>query len=982
MTRDEGSQPPDPRIDELIKDYRQARHAGDEPDRQELIARNPDLSGPLQAFFTQLDDEDRSAGKTPQADAELTAEWDSENPAGSTSAQAPTWPPSSGQSSRGAAQAKSNRRTVDAGTTVGEFHVLREIGRGGMGVVYEAEQIGSGRRLALKLLAPNLPRTTETVERFLREASVAASLSHPRSTFIYGAGEVDGQFYIAMELMPGKTLRDLVDSDGPLPSHRAVDYILDVLEGLQAAHATGVVHRDVKPSNCFLDSDQRVKVGDYGLSKSLVADTELTRTGAFMGTPQFAAPEQVRGGNVDQRTDVFAVGATLFYLIAGRAPFVGDAAAVIAQIVADQPPPLRSLSPHVPKALDRIVARTLEKDPQRRYGSSKELRQALLPFATGGTSIADIGRRVAAYCLDATLVSCGAALAGSLALVVYMLSLSDPSASDSRSMGLGIQLLVCLALVAYFAITEGLWGRGVGKRLLGLRVLDLQGQAPGVPRALLRALIFPGVALVPSLILQFTLSFRLPTDSSMWEKSILVPQAYVAIGWVLSLLCASTMRAQNGHRGLHELASGTHVVWPRTGLDSTQTLCVPVVVPLAATPAPPSMGPFRVIGQLGTCGGITVWKAYDDSLQRPVWIYCREGRETLDSAARIGVARPTRQHWLQRGETDQRSWEAYEAIEGAPLADCAREEGGLSWPVCRRALLDLAEELAASLANATVPSQLELEQVWIDQSGRLKLLDIPLASPDAQSRSTLPVTSTDAERALRLFRAVARLCSTRELLPSHAVDFFDQLHRRPAEGATFAWAIEQLRTMIERPSRLRWDDRLGILAISWGIESTVYWGLATTLAFVLWTIPQLPLGICVSTTALSCLAVAAVLGFWFRGGPVFWLANIEVRRSNNRSASQLQCAWRTLVAWTPVILGYALMGMMMVTFSQALVYDGNAEWRLSADADRAEFGMQMAGFALSSLFLGIIHLVGAVYAIVRPRRGLQDLLAGTYLVPR
>ena len=167
------------------------------------------------------------------------------------------------------------------------------------------------------MLSSSLPQTSDSVGRFQREARLAASLSNPCSTFVYEAGEIDGRFYIAMELMPGRTLRDLIRDEGPLPVARAADYVLDICEGLEAAHRLGIVHRDVKPSNCFLDGDGRVKVGDFGLSKSLVAETDLTQTGSFLGTPLFAAPEQVRSGNVDPRTDVYAVGATLFYILTG-----------------------------------------------------------------------------------------------------------------------------------------------------------------------------------------------------------------------------------------------------------------------------------------------------------------------------------------------------------------------------------------------------------------------------------------------------------------------------------------------------------------------------------------------------------------------------------------------------------------------------------------------------------------------------------------
>ncbi|MGH7137886.1 MAG: protein kinase domain-containing protein, partial [Pirellulales bacterium] len=335
---------------------------------------------------------------------------------------------------------------------VGNYRLLKSLGQGGMGVVWEAEQTGTGRRVALKLLSPRLRPTAENVERFLREGKSAASISHPRSTFVFDAGQQDGQPYIAMELMPGRTLKDELDESGPLGAERAVDCILDVIDGLEAAHALGVIHRDVKPSNCFIDSDGRIKIGDFGLSKSLVSDAELTKTGSFLGTPQFAAPEQVRGGAVDQRTDVYSVGATLFCLLTGRGPFVGDAAAVIAQIVSDSAPPLSSLRPEVRLSLSRIVARALEKDPNRRYQDLAGLRRALLPFATGGVSIADIGRRLAAYMLDSLLIGAVTSLVAfvyAMQMAVRTAAAGDPVSAYSPTMNASIQALTVTSQVLY-----------------------------------------------------------------------------------------------------------------------------------------------------------------------------------------------------------------------------------------------------------------------------------------------------------------------------------------------------------------------------------------------------------------------------------------------------------------------------------------------------------------------------------------------------
>ncbi|MFK7820288.1 MAG: protein kinase, partial [Planctomycetaceae bacterium] len=258
------------------------------------------------------------------------------------------------------------------------FQIVRELGRGGMGVVYEAVDEATGRSVALKLLASGFDRDEEAVQRFLREGKIAASLSHPRSTFVYDAGEVDGRFFITMELMSGGTLKDIVDREGKLSVTQAVNHTIDMLDGLEAAHTVDVVHRDVKPSNSFVTSDGRVKVGDFGISKSLVSDASLTVTGAFMGTPQFAAPEQIRAGKIDNRTDLYSVGATLFYLLAGRAPFQGDAIQVVADIVSEPAPLLHSIESEVPEELSQIIARVMEKDPENRPQTAGELKLALL----------------------------------------------------------------------------------------------------------------------------------------------------------------------------------------------------------------------------------------------------------------------------------------------------------------------------------------------------------------------------------------------------------------------------------------------------------------------------------------------------------------------------------------------------------------------------------------------------------------------------
>jgi serine/threonine protein kinase len=265
---------------------------------------------------------------------------------------------------------------------IGGYRLLRRLGEGGMGSVYEAEEAATGSRVALKVIAPQYAAAGEAVERFRQEGRVARLVHHPRCVCVHKADQENGLPYIVMELMPGKTLQDLVAEKGPLPVADGVAKALDVIEGLAAAHRLGIIHRDIKPSNCFLDQQGRVKVGDFGLCKSLSSTVQLTRTGAFLGTPLYASPEQVRAEPLDPQTDVYSVAATLFFLLAGRAPHqTGDPVSTMASIVCDDAPSLRGLRPEVPAALDQVVLRGLQRDRERRWQNMDEFRVALQPFS-------------------------------------------------------------------------------------------------------------------------------------------------------------------------------------------------------------------------------------------------------------------------------------------------------------------------------------------------------------------------------------------------------------------------------------------------------------------------------------------------------------------------------------------------------------------------------------------------------------------------
>src|SRR5262245_31330963 len=289
-----------------------------------------------------------------------------------------------------------------AGETWGSYRVGRLLGRGGMGEVYEAEHLDSGRRVALKALRDRFAHPEERA-RFLREGQLAASVSHPHTVYIFGSEEIGGTPIISMELLAGGTLKDRVALSGPLDPADAVAAVLDIIGGLDAAQAAGILHRDIKPSNCFTDLDGTVKVGDFGLSISTLARDvrhELDTEG-FQGTPQFAAPEQLRGEPLDVRADIYAVGATMYWLLTGKPPFeAGDLQTLVTKVTTEAPVSPRRLRPAIPAGLAAVIVRCLAKSAADRPASYAELADALRPFAPHQDSPASPAARVLAGIVD------------------------------------------------------------------------------------------------------------------------------------------------------------------------------------------------------------------------------------------------------------------------------------------------------------------------------------------------------------------------------------------------------------------------------------------------------------------------------------------------------------------------------------------------------------------------------------------------------
>ena len=961
------------------------------------------------------------------------------------------------------------------GQRFGPYLIVRPLGKGGMGQVYEAEETESGRRIAIKILSRGLGDEEER-ERFLNEGQLAASLSHPNCVYVFGTTEVQGFPVIAMELAPGGTLKELVVDGQPLAPTAAVDAILQVVAGLDAAAALGILHRDIKPSNCFVDRDGRVLVGDFGLSMATLARDEQTLAvaGTIMGTPGFTSPEQLRGAELDVRSDIYSVGATLYYLLTGRAPFDDEnIATLITRVATETPPLLTGFRKDVPPRLASIVAKCLAKTPGERPATYPALSAALEPFRSASLTPASLGRRFLAGFVDNYI-----AWMPSVPLNLYLgQQILDP-AHRMQAAVLGLPGLAIS--IAYYGILEGRFGCSAGKALLNLRVVNDAQAAPGFSAALKRAAIF----LVPAWLTAFLAGAifiqvaGLPALVPGNQATEIIGFSSVATDLVFLGILFSTARRSNGFAALHDLATGTRVVLRPHAVEVRQGAARPSIVARPSTSSA-RIGPYVVAPgvkeQVPHVGAPVAVDAYDDRLRRGVWLELLPIGTPPVPAQRRDLGRPARARWLSGRRSEIECWDAYEAVEGQPLLDAIVRPQ--SWSRVRHWLADLAQEVAAALKDGSLPA-LQADRVWVSSDDRARLLDwsppgarsraqreshdfpdaqrflygiaagalrgidpglaasqplsMPLPRPAralllglrdaslgsgdavAASASAVLRNPTTFPRSRRLLQLL--VCSMVPLLMVVAV--FSalrwQLRARFADPAAYAldaclkrlvaldkqgpsnlnakerqqrddieiYIAEHLREGAEDSASyaaafpgaasFRYQYKMAARALEnhpvrspeqvKKADETVARLLAeTTTAVTQLNQPGVLWGVLamISAGSSAFVAVLAFIGaLAVRGGFTLRAFGAALVRADGRDASRLRAFVRALAAWSPVLLFPVL-----IKFGPAL--------------DKIT-----SGFAFFYTLVPVMLLAGAVWAWRHPSRGIQDRIAGTWIVPR
>lgn len=965
-----------------------------------------------------------------------------------------------------------SRGLPQPGEQLGHYRIVRLLGEGGMGAVFDAEDLESGRRVALKVLGQKLD-SPEARERFFREGRMAASINHPNSVYVYGTEEIGGTPAIAMELVAGGTLQDRVREHGPLPVGEAVDGVLQIIAGLEAAQRIGILHRDIKPSNCFRDADGTVKIGDFGLSISTTVRTEpaLTANGAFLGTPAFCSPEQLRGDELNVRSDMYSVGATLFYLLTGRTPFEAkNTVQLLATVLEQRAPSPAKFRAAIPKGLARVVLRCLEKQPGERFKNYHELGRALVPYSSAAPTPATLGLRFLAGTLDMLIL-------GLFSTLIFMPFLGTPMDFLNLACRFSPKLLAWMLAwfagsVLYYALLEANWGATLGKFICRLRVVGVDKNPPRFWRALIRALLY---LLLP--VLPYWLVYG--ANPKVYFSTPQIIQTLMSLSFYIVLaLLFCTARRRNGFAAVQDLVTKTRVI-SRVALES-RTVLVTAEMPPPAVEGGPMVGPYHVLETLGQSDGAKWLLGYDLCLFRKVWLRVVPPGTLLVPAALRNIGRIGRLRWLTGRRSPEENWDAFEAAGGKPLVHLAQT--CQPWSQVRYWLYDLAREISVAEKEGTLPPVLALDRVWITGDGRAKLLDFPapgLASTARFNDSTIqPVNAppgppppllekgrsqgflSEVAAAALAGRANAMAGAANAVavpLPLHARHLLDGLPQLPDADAVAGalqpllsrlagvtrwrragilagciafpllacvvvvfgltmmeqWSrnnpdLAELQTLLQQRTTMnsRWlknqphpTDRQFAIYIAGHYRGVITNDAAWSSALALTMIkgetrqfaeqsiaehpaptgeelkeadaalkkhlpkaqtfdfskqPWLPFFV-VGISLLIYVGIPALMAaLLFRGGLVLLIARVTFVRKDGVRASRLRLFWRALVAWSPLLLGLFLGGILKV-------------W----------VGMFAATLVASLFICGL-----AIFSLALPDRGLPDRLAGTWPVPR
>ncbi|MCU0716836.1 MAG: protein kinase [Pirellula sp.] len=633
--------------------------------------------------------------------------------------------------------AKPERSRKKQPQNVGGYELGDMLGQGGMGRVFRADD-STGRSVALKLLSPDLARSPEALARFKQEGLIASQINHPHCVFVHRVDDDGGVPFIAMELMTGQTLKDLVLKNGPLPYGEAVRLVLQCIDGLIEAHSLGMIHRDIKPANCYLDDDGNVKIGDFGLARSLVSDSELTQTGAFLGTPLFASPEQLLGQSIDARSDIYSLSATMYYLLAGKAPFESPhAAQVIARIASSDPPSFRSAGVDVPPQLEQIVMKGLSRDASKRYGSFTQMRSDLLAIIEPIPEPTSLARRSVAWLLDYFILTS--------VIAVLMFSFANPKELQEKS--ILTNLLGMVVVFIYYIFCESIFAATLGKAALRVSVVDAKtGGRPSFTKVLARA----GFTILASSLFFLLAKVAYP-DLSPAAEGVLI-----AATFLLNLVILWSTWNYTGKRQLaNDWISGTECR-TRTGVRATSRSAIALPawnLPVHALQTsdgaiPFQLGRFEITGEIDCLASNNArwFTAVDKQLERGIWIaYLTDPAATLDER-QMHKPKSFRLRFVEEGSTPNCRWFAFVAPDGVPIMECAKQATHFPWPITRSILGEIAELVRSSSqstgthASATHDptsepklasnnsQQLDAGQLWIDSAGRLSQVDFCFSS--------------------------------------------------------------------------------------------------------------------------------------------------------------------------------------------------------------------------------------------------------------